>query len=74
MVKASLDTAPEKLSKDALALRSNTEDPVGMIDRLRRDKDWAVVLIKPGKPHGGYGIQVRTQKKAEAPRNAATKG
>ena len=57
VVKAMLDAAPDRLSMDQLARRSDTEDPIGMIDRLRRDRDWAAVLDKPGQAHGGYGIR-----------------
>jgi hypothetical protein len=57
VVKALLDAHPERLSMDALAVRSNTEDPIGMINRLRSDPDWAAVLDKARLPHGGYGIR-----------------
>jgi hypothetical protein len=59
LVKALLDAHPGRLGKDTLARRAAVEDPVGMIDRLRKDPDWAAVLDKPGRAHGGYGI--RTQ-------------
>jgi hypothetical protein len=63
VVKALLDAYPDRLSKDTLARRSGAEDPIGMIDRLRRDEDWAAVLDKPGKAHGGYGIRKTTPTK-----------
>jgi hypothetical protein len=63
VVKAMLDAAPTRLSKDQLARRSETEDPIGMIDRLRRDQDWAAVLDKPGQAHGGYGLRLNTPRK-----------
>ena len=68
VVKALLNAHPERLSKDTLASRSDTEDPIGMIDRLRdRDEDWAAVLDKPGQPHGGYGIQATPRKTKKHP-------
>ena len=63
VVKALIDAHPERLGKDTLARRSNTEDPIGMIDRLRKDADWESVLDKPGQAHGGYGIRVKKPRK-----------
>lgn len=57
VVKALLDAHPERLSMDTLVVRSKTDHPIGMIDRLRRDPDWAAVLDKARQPHGGYGIR-----------------
>jgi hypothetical protein len=68
VVKALLDAFPERLTGDSLARKSETEYPIGVIDRLRRDKDWAGVLSKPGKAHGGYAISStprKTQKNRE---------
>jgi hypothetical protein len=59
VVKLLVDLHPERLSGDQLAIRSNTEKPIGMIDRLRKDQDWADALDKPGQAHGGYGIRLR---------------
>ncbi|MGA2704614.1 MAG: hypothetical protein ABSH35_26405 [Isosphaeraceae bacterium] len=64
VVKAMLDAFPKRLAGDNLARKSEAEDPVGAIDRLIRDKDWASVLSKAGKPHGGYGI-VSTPRKTQ---------
>lgn len=65
VVKALLDAHPDRLSKDQLAIRSETEDPIGMIDRLHaKDEDWKAVLDKPGQAHGGYGIRVGKPRKA----------
>ena len=64
VVKALIDAHPERLSKDTLVKRSDTESPIGMIDRLRRDEDWASVLDKPGQAHGGYGIREKTPRKS----------
>jgi hypothetical protein len=69
VVKALIEAFPDRLALDALAQRSGTSDPVGMIDRLRRDKDWAEVLDKPGKAHGGYGIRATAPRKT-TPRKA----
>jgi len=64
VVKVLFDAFPSRVAGDALARKSETEDPVGVIDRLSRDKDWASVLSKPGKAHGGYGI-VSTPRKTQ---------
>jgi len=64
VVKTLLDAFPGRVAGDTLAGKSDTEDPVAVIDRLSRDKDWASVLSKPGKPHGGYGI-VSTPRKTQ---------
>jgi hypothetical protein len=67
LIKALIDAYPDRIPLDSLARRSNVTDPVGMIDRLRRDRDWAAVITKPGQAHGGYGLWSPTPKK---PRNA----
>ena len=64
VVKALLDAFPSRVAGDSLARKSMTDDPVGVIDRLNRDKDWASVLSKAGKVHGGYGI-VSTPRKTQ---------
>ena len=64
VVKVLFDAFPSRVAGDTLARKSGTEDPVGVIDRLSRDKDWASVLSKPGKAHGGYGI-VSTPRKVQ---------
>ncbi len=57
VVKTLIDAFPDRLSKDELKGKSKVGDPIKVIDRLaKKDKDWAVVLYKPGQPHGGYGI------------------
>jgi hypothetical protein len=67
VVKVLVEAFPERIRGELLARKSGTEDPVGMIDRLSRDKDWASVLSKPGKAHGGYGI-VAIPRKAQKSR------
>jgi hypothetical protein len=57
VVKALLEAQPERLSKHSLESRSGIDAAINMIDRLRRDQDWADALDKPGKAHGGYGIR-----------------
>jgi hypothetical protein len=64
VVKVLVDAFPAKVAGDTLARKSKTDDPVGVIDRLSRDKEWASVLSKAGKPHGGYGI-VSTPRKTQ---------
>jgi hypothetical protein len=66
LIKALIDAHPDRIPLDTLASRSNVSDPVGMIDRLRNDIDWAAVLDKPGQAHGGYGLRCPNPKK---PRN-----
>jgi hypothetical protein len=70
VVKVLVDAYPERVSLDVLANRSDTSDPVGMIDRLRKcDDDWACVLFKPGRSHGGYGLEDRKPSRKKTPRN-----
>jgi hypothetical protein len=57
VVEALVNAFPERLGADTLKSRSGQHYPVEMIDRLRRDGDWAAVLDKPGKAHGGYAIK-----------------
>jgi hypothetical protein len=79
VVKVLVDDFPERRSGDSLALKSEVGDPIGVIDRLSRDEEWAALLSKPGKAHGGYGINAKpqkprkTQKNPEKPRKAPTK-
>jgi hypothetical protein len=67
VVKALVAAFPERLAGDSLARKSEVEDPVGAIDRLRRDKDWEMVLSKPGQAHGGYGIVAKPRKTQKSP-------
>jgi hypothetical protein len=70
VVKVLVDAYPERVSLDVLANRSDTSDPVGMIDRLRKcDDDWDYVLFKPGRSHGGYGLLDRKPPRKKTPRN-----
>jgi hypothetical protein len=62
VVEALVAAYPERIAGDSLARKSQTEAPVKIIDRLRRDPDWAEVLFKPGKAHGGYAIVPKTKK------------
>jgi hypothetical protein len=73
VVKTLLDAFPERLSGDNLARKSNVEDPIGVIDRLCRDEDWAAVLFKPGKAHGGYGINARPRMPRKTEKNRETR-
>jgi hypothetical protein len=72
VVKALLDAHPKRPDGETLARRSETEDPVGMIDRLIRDADWRDALDKPGKAHGGYGIKLKRPTKAPTKSRKAT--
>jgi hypothetical protein len=72
VVKTLIDAFPERVPLDTLTMRSKTSDPVEMIDRLRKDEDWATVLDKPGQAHRGYGIRTippRSRTPRKKPRN-----
>jgi hypothetical protein len=76
VVEALIRAHPDRLSKDMLANRSKTDEPIKMIDRLRdKDADWRDALDKPGQAHGGYGIRMTrprkttTKARKPAPRN-----
>jgi hypothetical protein len=63
VVKVLIDAFPDRVPLDALATRSDTGDPVGMIDRRRRhNARWRAVLDKPGQAHGGYGLRTTPRK------------
>lgn len=65
VVKALVDAHPDRLSLDMLRIKSKTDHPVGIIDRIRKkDQDWADVLDKPGQAHGGYGIRLKRPRSA----------
>jgi len=59
VVKALIVAYHERPSRNELARKSDTEAPIGIIDRLRsKDKNWDSVPTKPSVPHGGYGIRL----------------
>jgi hypothetical protein len=62
VVKALVIAFPARISGDSLARKSNTEAPIKIMDRLRRDPDWERVLSKPGHAHGGYAIVSKSRK------------